>query len=154
MPQRMRKTSEPTAESHLEMLMPSKEPEKIEGHVTKECRTQIGNRHPVLQSALLRMYNCTFTSNVPDRSRWCPPPILSSDCPTWCPLNQTFQLSPGSDECTVIQGPALLRGPVRRTPHVTSRELSIASNVRVLRGATNNNLTQTTFDATVQIEGS
>ena len=58
------------------------------------------------------------------------PPILSSDCRTWCPLNQTFQLSPGSDECTVIQGPALLRGPVRRTPHVTSRELSIASNVR------------------------
>ena len=64
-------------------------------------------------------WGCTFTSNVPDRSRWCPPPILSSDCPTWCPLNQTFQLSPGSDECTVIQGPALLRGPPGGEPHTS-----------------------------------
>ena len=130
----------------------------IEGHVTKEKRSKIGNRHTVLQSALLRMYNCTFTSNVPDRSRWCPPPILSSDCPTWCPLNQTFQLSPGSDECTVIQGPALEGGPSGEphTSQVGNSRLQATSEpglLDVLRGATNNNLTQTTFDATVQIEG-
>ena len=104
-------------------------------------------------------WGCTFTSNVPDRSRWCPPPILSSDCPTWCPLNQTFQLSPGSDECTVIQGPALLRGPPGGEPHtsqVGNSRLQATSKpglLDVLRGATDNNLTQTTFDATVQIEG-
>ena len=61
--------------------------------------------------AICVVEDCTFTSNVPDRSRWWRSPILSSDCPTWCPLNQTFQLSPGSDECTVIQGPALEGGP-------------------------------------------
>ena len=44
------------------------------------------------------------------------PPILSSDCRTWCPLNQTFQLSSGSDECTVIQGPALEGGSMAENP--------------------------------------
>ena len=87
------------------------------------------------------------------------PPILSSDCRTWCPLNQTFQLSPGSDECTVIQGPALEGGPSGEphTSQVGNSRLQATSEpavLDVLRGATNNNLTQTTFDATVQIEGS